>query len=694
MPTLLLMAALAAAGLLASAPAMLNLAAQAERDWQLASDDRNRDGNHFMSWNHLALAENLSPEHGFASFYGRRQVSPDQLRLTPYHRFPVLGHLLIKLATLPFPDDAAARVDAARTLMLAFFAGAGALAWLGLRRLALGPPVEDLGRAPRPEWPLLAAVLLAFSSHHALYYADLVATEGAMDLFALMLAFHGVAVFAIEGRFGQLLAKVTLALLLGWHVFALVGPLALLGLGAALRRRNWRSAGRYFALGAVAILLGAALVGVNLARERAVVDAQGVASVLAQPTSRSALARLGIKSAPIDWATFAQTQLYRLALATVPYAIGQVPIGDAEATPENWEVLPHSPGFEVAGGVLLLTTLGLAAGAAGPWPRGAGRRRGEVRLALVALALAGPCWAVVMRHNTAPPYHAFEGLFHIGVAVVFFALTLPQLVVRGARAGIGLGAGVVLAVSAAASAWAFNDPPRAATARALAADFDAINAFAEDETVLYPPALPWMVSRYLLRASVQVAFEDQRVWHRADFAIAPRLAPGGVAAPTLTPANRWYFLYSRAGFEDALRGYAKLAAERPPQEQAADFDLHYLANAGFADDVLYVRHQCPTVLPRSPRFFLHVHPVDASALRKHHGRSEGYDQLAFSRRWFWRQGERCYALRRLPDFAIASVHTGQFNRRKTPSGAGLEGYYEFLWAVRLRPPASGEALHP
>ena len=372
MPTLLLMAALVAAGLLASAPAMLNLAAQAERDWQLASDDRNRDWDSdvdFMSWNHLALAENLSPEHGFASFYGRRQMSPDTMHLTRYHRFPVLGHLLIKLATSPFPDNAAARVGAARTLMLACFASAGALAWLALRRLARGPPDEDLGRASRPEWPLLGAVLLAFSSHHALYYADLVATEGAMDLFAVMLAFHGVAVFATEGRFGQLLAKVCLALLLGWHVFALVGPLALLGLGAALRRRNWRSAGRYFALGAVAILLGAALVGVNLARERAIVGDQGGASVLTQPSSRSALARLGITSAPIDWATFAQTQLHRLALATVPYAIGQVPIGDAAATYENWEVLPHSPGFEVAGGVLLLTTLGLAGG---------GGRRGSV----------------------------------------------------------------------------------------------------------------------------------------------------------------------------------------------------------------------------------------------------------------------------------------------------------------------------
>ena len=179
-----------------------------------------------ITQNHMTVAMNLSPEHGFLGFYRLTLDGDGNRTYEPYNRFPVLGHVLIKLATLPFPDDLSARLSAARMLMLAFFAAAATTAWLALCRLV------------RNRWAALAATLLSFSSYYALYYNDMVATEGVVDLFGVMLVFHGMAVYATEGRFGQLPGKTCVALLLGWHVYALLLPYVVLGLAVALRRRD------------------------------------------------------------------------------------------------------------------------------------------------------------------------------------------------------------------------------------------------------------------------------------------------------------------------------------------------------------------------------------------------------------------------------------------------------------------------
>ena len=626
--------------------------------------DTNQWGNF---WNHLARAENLSPEHGYASFHARVQTDAG-IRYLPYHRFPPLGDLFIKLATLPFPDDSAARIRAARTLMLAFFAAAAVIAWLAVRQL-----VED-------EWIALAATALAFSSFHALFYADIVHTYGIVDLFAVMLAFHGVAVFATSGRLAQLLAKVCVALLFGWHVYALVGPLALAGVGAAAWRRDWRAARRHAALGAVAVLFGAAVLAVNIARERALLDDDGPVAEL--PSFRSVLRRSGLTPArQIDWSSFPAQQLHRLALASTPYAAGRFAV-DNPAFPGR--VHRGVPGYAAAAATLLLTTLALVvlarrrqhAGAAAGGPA-SGRRA-----PLVALALAGVCWSLALRHNTHDPIHDFEGIFHIGLPLAFFALALPALVPRPALAkALGLGAIGVLGTSAAVSARALQNPHSAATAGALAADLDAALAVAGDATVLTPPSLPWMVSRYLLRGVVQLPFREADLWHLTDVVVDKRLAPGGVQTPTLTPGNRLLFLYSRADFEAALGRYVALAGARAPDAASAAYDIHHLPNRGFGGDLLYVRRDCPTLLRREtePRFFLHVHPVDAKALPKHRAPA-AFDNLNFSAMWFWQAGGSCYAVRRLPDYPIASIHTGQFTRRAAPGRAVA---YQNVWELRF-----------
>ena len=138
-----------------SAPALVLLLALAAACLLASDPDRWAGGSNFNTQQHMAVAENLSPEHRFLGFYEQWLDDDGRRRYVPYNRFPVLGHLLIKLVTLPFPDDGWARLRAARLLMLALHAAAAALAWLALRRLARDP------------WTALAATLLAFSSSSA-----------------------------------------------------------------------------------------------------------------------------------------------------------------------------------------------------------------------------------------------------------------------------------------------------------------------------------------------------------------------------------------------------------------------------------------------------------------------------------------------------------------------------------------------
>ena len=120
---------------------------------------------------------------------------------------------------LPFGSDFAAKLLAARVLMLLMFCGAALFAYLAIARIA------------GSRWIALAATLFAFSSLYTLYFADTVSGDTAMDLFGAALVFHGMVKFAQDGRFWQLLVKTCAALLLGWHVYALVLPFALWGFG-------------------------------------------------------------------------------------------------------------------------------------------------------------------------------------------------------------------------------------------------------------------------------------------------------------------------------------------------------------------------------------------------------------------------------------------------------------------------------
>ena len=172
------------------------------------------------------MAEHFSFSEGVVYFQKTRRAD-DTIRLSLYNRFPIANVALLKLATAPFAGDLSAQLIAARALWLAFWCGAAVLLYLAIARLIGSRAIA------------LSATLLAFSSQTMLDYNDMVGHESSADLFAVLLVFHGMVLFseAPTRRFPQLLIKTCVALLLGWHVYALLLPFVTFGLGRDVMRR-------------------------------------------------------------------------------------------------------------------------------------------------------------------------------------------------------------------------------------------------------------------------------------------------------------------------------------------------------------------------------------------------------------------------------------------------------------------------
>ena len=632
---------------------------------------RNHD---HITFDHLKVALNLSPEHGFLGFYRLRLDDDGEPNYQPYNRFPVLGHALIKLATLPFPDDGSARLAAARMLMLAFFAAAATLAHFALCRLARSP------------WAALAATLLSFSSYYALYYNDMVATEGVVDLFGLMLVLHGMAVFTAEGRFGQLLAKACAALLLGWHAYALLLPFALLGLACALRRRDGRGVRRHLALGAVAVLFGSLVLAANFAREWAALGGEVPAAEL--PSVRSALHRTGM--APrygFDWTGAAHEQLGRIGAASVPYALSRFVIGGEPDSHKTAKMSVHRVYVALGFVLAVLTALACLALLLSPSPPN------SPLLPLAALALSGPCWMAAVRYASG----AFEGMFYVGVPLALFALLLPRLDrLLGGRVGCSVPAGVAAAPLFALSSFLMAqatspDPEYAAYAKELTADVDSIRKSVEGKTIFVSDldacskGQDWpryADLKYHFAGSVFVGYANRR--RLADFVVST----GIEGARTLTPGNRHAFLYDQVNYDAALGRYERQVKHGAPVLESPDYDVH-LVKGSAGRHLLYFDGHCPDHrVGKNPRtlshlitggshVFLHAYPSDANNLPAGRRRF-GFDDLLGGFRVAlpgWRKDGECYILCRLPDYGIARIHTGWAIKRSTSEGPR----YDLVW---------------
>lgn len=621
-------------------------------------------GDEHLTWNHMTVAENLAPEHSFLGFYKRILDTDGTPSYEPYNRFPVGGHILIKLVTLPFPDDLSARLFAARMLMLTFATAAATLAYLALCRL--------VGN----RWTALAATLLAFSSYYALYYNDMVATEGVVDLFGVLLVFHGMAVAATENRHGQLLAKTCVALLLGWHVYAIIGPFVLFGLVAAWRRRDGEAIRRHVKLGVVALLFGSMVLSVNFMRESIALDVK-VSAAEELPSTRSMLRRIGLlrfSGMPrFNWLKEARQGLDDIGRASVPYALSYF-IGD------DIRSLDDSVGrktYRVLGIVVVLSVLLLLLSPATRY-----------RVPLAALVVSRPCWLVAVPYN----YElAFERLFYVGLLLVLFTLTLTHLDRLGRGKGnVSVLAGVasvpIFALSSLLMAGIDQDPERAARERTLTADIESIRKLAKGKTIFLgennATKLWYYRQKFYFTDSIFVSSPHR---HLADFIVAERF----VGVRSLTPDNRLVFLYETAdyaaGMAAALISYKQSVRQDTPVVQSSDYAVYLIkGERNQGNQLFYLRADCPPTLFQQPwaRFFLHVIPVDPTDLHKDREQRYGFANLDFTINWYWPVEGECYVVQRLPGYGIAGIRTGQFRRRK--------GGYETLWGGHFSPAAAAD----
>ena len=625
-----------------------------------------------MTANYLMVAANMSPERRFAGIERLTLDEHGAPSYYPYNRFPPGGYLLLNLVISPFLEDLEARVHAARMLMLLFFAGTAILAWLALARLTANP------------WIALAATFLAFSSYYCLHYSDLVATEAWPDLFGVMLTFHGMVVFAQEGRFRQLLVKACLALLLGWHVLGLLLPFVVLGLaqafvshpsGATPRPFSplWRLArSRHLVLGLATLGFALAVLSFNLANEHLLF--KGAKGLSELPSFQSMRYRAGWNekfnatyASVLAWPRFMEAQFVSIGNL---FLSAVLPGADADVAPRNWLLLWGVIAF-------CACLLGLAFT--------------RHKSLWAVLTLFGFCWTLPMRHSVA--FHEHEALFYIGVPLTLFSLLLQRarrIANNRLALGMALVAGAAFVVSGARVARAGLDAAEARFQREVLADFETIRKLTKEKTIVTPPEMrymkrsemgrlaDWRLTWYALTDRVVLTSSHFEKRKFGDVLLAPVRFDGPAL---LTPENRWAFLYDRRAYDEQIERLIEAFGEPVARVFHGDKGKELLYELRRRDNqLMYAVRDARGAAPPfalcdiysekrficSPAlhswFLLRVTPVDANDLPlvNRRGDSQQLDFL-FRERTLLDGGRRVLAVRPLPDYPIARIYTGRFD---------------------------------
>ena len=521
----------------------------------------------WVSSQSMAIAANLSVDHGFLMFLRQTFDSAGAVAYDPYNRFPIGTYAALKLAMLPFEGDLSAQIFVAKTLTVCFFCAAAATAWLALSRILCD------------RWGAAAAVLLAFSSYPMLYHADMVG-EGFADLFGVMLAFHGMAVFVQDRRFRQLAIKTCIALTLGWHTIALIMPFVLFGLAGAAERRLRtarrscvarayipsfrRVAGNALVqYGALSLVFAAVLLSFNFANEWFALD--GEKAVTELPSVESMGRRVGLSGNGEKQRTDGRLRLFDDALTRIdamayPYAALDRRAETALRVRPEALLDGRAAGFLAVGACLA----GLASIA----------RRKTGGSAPAALALCGLFWVLIAPFTV---LHPFEAIFLVGVLLIGWSAVFSGLQrLAGVRATIATTAGAAAVFGAScfdmsrdAAPARHTETPRGFAEiravghdaesvrflRALPGDFDAIRAkMPEGGTVwiatperdgLRTDAFGARFAADFYLAGYAMT-DDPAARSAADFLLTHERVEGETL---LTPENREVFLYDRALYD-------------------------------------------------------------------------------------------------------------------------------------------------
>ena len=617
----------------------------------------------------MSVVANLSPEYDFVRFRMQSLDARGSISYDLYHRFPILGYLLIKLAVSPFSDDFSAQFHAARVLMLSFFVATAVLAYLSLCRL-----VSD-------EWIALAATLLSFSSFYLLYYNDMIATEGVIDLFGVMLVFHGMVVFIQDGRFRQLLAKTCTALLLGWHVFALLFPFVIFisgreifhyiharnGSGKRLVLSLLRS--RSLTLGAVSLLFGTSVLAFNFIMEYIALNGETPLTQL--PSWKAMLYRTGLNSHGLlhlhSWSPFLEQQFSQIGGMVYPYYLLQQ-VFDVQ---NHWSM----PDLFVLGIIASVTCL-------------IGLVFSHHKILLASLLASGFCWALPM-HQTAA-LHNFESMFYIGIPLIFFTFCAlgflwicklfdNRIVVVFSRFFSTICSVFVFVFSTLYMSQVGYGVEERRFHEKLSDDFNAVRKimksgivlvrrkFHEDlhshGTMLDPDIVQFIIP-YYLAGNVILDERERDFWDRADFMLKSKHER--MSKALLTPENEFVFLYDKAIYDNEqeyLKKYSAVTATDDPDIHSK-FDVYYLYNE---NKLIYIKEPC-SLEDLSGEFYISISDSSKNAPDSPSGENHPKESIFFRFQDNGiKYGDKCIAEVALPESSIDPegivnyVRTGQYD---------------------------------
>lgn len=630
----------------------------------------------WVSSHQLAVAGNFSPATNFMSYDYKMLDEFGNFNYILYGRFPLGGYALIKLVTFAFDNNMSTQIYAARILMLVFFVGTVMLAYWSLCRLISN------------RWVALSATALAFSSGYFLYYNDLISTEFGIDLFGCMLVFHGMTIFALESRFRQLVVKSCIALLLGWHVLAVLMPFVVLGVfkefffTGSVSVRNCGGIFKYFLtkirVGVAAVItsryivLGIIVVGFSFLVLVGNISSQYYHHNIENdfntelsdlPLLQSATARLGGGTAEsritqrVGWLPFLGDQFAKIGLMSIPFALPGY-----SSAPSWWEgdkIIGVSELQNIFIGIIVVGIC-LIVGFFAPY-----------RLLTMTAVISGFCWAIPWRYNVA--FHHWEALYYVGLPLVIYATIFTFVSKLSNELFIGLSSAIIVLIfgfsSFQMSSVRDNSGSSADLHRTFVDDFNVIRRLIEDRSVLIPAAekseeftgiyegfFYYLSGGTLVFnapscniANIDYEYNVDFVPDEVDFIIQNRRDMPGL----LTPNNQMVHLYDQYVFE---REITRFIEDNEPLYSYAGLDVYLTGDRS----LLYIADRCD-VSGRllDSQFFLEITPVSVDDLPEHR-RPYEYDRLDF----YFEEHEvldtkRFILALRLPDYDIASIRAGQ-----------------------------------
>ena len=495
----------------------------------------------------------------------------------------------------------------------------------------------------------MSAVLVVFSSTQLLRYNDMITTEYGPDFFGFALTFHGIVIFAQEDRLRQLVIKACIALLLGWHVLALLLAFVLLGLTKeVIRVRKVNKVqeiavaiviSRYSILGLVAFGFSIMVLAYNIGNEYYALTISGTHNLvlLDIPSFETALKRTGLSQGVFDYlpgVDFIESQLNRIGLLSVPFYLNQT---------IEWIYNPY-----MGISVVIICVMGVFLV--------------SYRLLAATAVLSGFFWIIPIHQHV--ELHGMEYSYHLGASL--FCITLILLLIRKLTSEHFMPfISVVAIVTFAFSTHRINYPGQNGEIvefhKAMMNDFNEIRTFTGGKNVLVPVTgaevelMLLMHARYGLQyylSGSRIIFNnydcDPRL-DQADFVIQLRRyeAPG-----LLTSDNRNMFLYDRHIYAKYID---KLLEGKEPIIRG-DFDVYLTDNR----KLLYVSDRCddPESLNFGAPISLLIYPSDTADLPEP-GLDHEFNSLHYMD-YSIMDANRHIVIFDLPDYNIARISTGQY----------------------------------